>query len=251
MTDDAFLVSIMTANNETGSLQPIADLARIAHRRGVLFHTDAVQAVGKIPLDVETLGVDFLTLSGHKFHGPKGVGALYVRKGIELEPLVHGGEQEGGLRAGTENTVGIAGVGKAAELAEERLPDMNQRVRILRDCLWEGVRRLLPEAKLNGHPEYRLPNTLNVSLPGIRGEAMVLALDQKGVFLSSGSACRAGSPKPSHALLNMGLSEEEAHCALRISLGVGNTETQIDQTLERMGEVIRESMTTVRFVPCR
>ena len=251
MTDDTFLVSIMTANNETGSLQPITDLARIAHHRGVLFHTDAVQAVGKVPLDVETLGVDFLTLSGHKFHGPKGVGALYVRKGVELEPLVHGGEQEGGLRAGTENTVGIAGVGKAAELAERRLAEMNQRVRILRDRLWEGIRRLLPEAKLNGHPEYRLPNTLNVSLPGIRGEAMVLALDQKGVFLSSGSACRAGSPKPSHALLNMGLSEEEAHCALRISLGVGNTESQIDQTLERMEEVIHQSTTTVRFMPCR
>ncbi len=251
LTEDTFLVTIMTANNETGSLQPIAELAGIAHRRGVLFHTDAVQAAGKIPLDVETLGVDFLTLSGHKFHGPKGVGVLYVRKGIELEPLLHGGDQEGGLRAGTENTVGIAGVGKAAELAEERFPDMDHRIRILRDRLHEGIRRLIPEAKLNGDPEYRLPNTLNVSLPGIRGEAMVLALDRKGVFISSGSACRAGSPKPSHALLNMGLSEEEAHCALRISLGAGNTETQIDQTIERMEEVIRESMTTVRFVPCR
>jgi cysteine desulfurase NifS len=251
MTDHTFLVSIMAANNETGSLQPIMDLVRVAHQRGVLFHTDAVQAVGKIPVDVEALGVDFLTLSGHKFHGPKGVGALYLRKGIELEPLVHGGGQEGGLRAGTENTVGIAGVGKAAELAGERLTDMNQRVRVLRDRLWEGIRRLLPGAKLNGHPEDRLPNTLNVSLPGIRGEAMVLALDQKGVFLSSGSACRAGSPKPSHALLTMGLSEEEAHCALRISLGTGNTEAQIEKTLERMEEVIRESIMTVRFVPCR
>ncbi len=251
ITDRTFLVSIMTANNETGSLQPITDLVRIAHQRGVLFHTDAVQAVGKIPLDTEALGIDFLTLSGHKFHGPKGVGALYIRKGIDLEPLIHGGEQEGGLRAGTENTVGIAGVGKAAELAEERLPDMNRRVCALRDRLWEGIRRLLPAAKLNGHPEHRLPNTLNVSLPGIRGEAMVLALDQKGVYLSSGSACRAGSPKPSHALLNMGLSEEEAHCALRISLGIGNTEDQIDQTLKQMEEVVRESMMTVRFVPCR
>jgi len=251
ITDHTFLVSIMTANNETGSLQPIADLVRVAHRRGVLFHTDAVQAVGKIPADVEALGIDFLTLSGHKFHGPKGVGALYIRKGIELVPLVEGGGQEGGLRAGTENTVGIAGVGKAAELAGERLADMNQRVRVLRDRLWEGIRRLFPAAKLNGHPEARLPNTLNVSLPGIRGEAMVLALDQKGVLLSSGSACRAGSPKPSHALLNMGLSEEEAHCALRLSLGTANTEAQIDKTLERMEEVIRESIMTVRFVPCR
>ena len=251
ITDRTFLVSIMAANNETGSLQPIPDLARIAHKCGVFFHTDAVQAVGKIPVDVEALGVDFLTLSGHKFYGPKGVGALYTRKGIELEPLVHGGEQEGGMRAGTENTVGIAGVGKAAELAGERLPDMNRRVQSLRDRIWEGIRSLAPNAKLNGHPEFRLPNTLNVSLPGIRGESMVLALDQKGVSLSSGSACRAGSPKPSHALLNMGLSEEEAHCALRISLGINNTEEQIDRTLKQMGEVIRESMTTVRFVPCR
>ena len=251
ITDSTFLVSIMAANNETGSLQPIVQLAGIARRRGVLFHTDAVQAVGKIPVNVEEMGVDFLTLAGHKFYGPKGVGALYVRKGIELEPLIHGGEQEGGLRAGTENTVGIAGLGKAAEIAGERLGEMGQRVRGLRDRLWMGIRTLVPAARLNGHPEYRLPNTLNVSLPGIRGESMVLALDQKGVSLSSGSACRAGSPRPSHALLNMGLSEEEAHCALRFSLGIKNTEEEIDRTLKKMEEVIRESMTTVRFVPCR
>ncbi len=251
ITQETLLVSIMAANNETGSLQPIRDLARISRERGVLFHTDAVQAVGKISVDTETLGIDFLTLSGHKFYGPKGVGALYIRKGVELEPLIHGGEQEGGMRAGTENTVGIAGVGKAAGLAEERLPEMNRRVRALRDRLWEGIQHLLPTAKLNGHPEYRLPNTLNVSLPGIRGESMVLALDQKGVSLSSGSACRAGSPKPSHALLNMGLSEEEAHCALRISLGMNNTQEQIDRTLKHMDQVIRESLTNIRFVPCR
>ncbi len=251
ITDSTFLVSVMAANNETGSIQPIAQLAAIARRRGVFFHTDAVQAVGKIPLNVEELGIDFLTLSGHKFYGPKGVGALYLRRGIHLEPLIHGGEQEGGLRAGTENTVGIAGVGKAAEIAGERLGEMDRRVRPLRERLWEGIRRLVPSARLNGHPDYRLPNTLNVSLPGIRGESMVLALDQKGVSLSSGSACRAGSPRPSHALLNMGLSEEEAHCALRFSLGIRNTEEEMDRTLRNMEEVIRESMNTVRFVPCR
>jgi cysteine desulfurase NifS len=219
ITESTFLVSIMMANNETGSIQAIGRLASIARGQGTLFHTDGVQAVGKIPIDVQALGVDFLSMSGHKLHGPKGVGALYVRKGIELEPLIHGGEQEGGKRSGTENTVGIIGFGKAAELAEIHLKEMNDRVRRLRDRLWEGISRLVPDSKLNGHPELKLPNTLNVSLPGIRGESVVLALDQKGISLSSGSACRSGSPKPSHALLAMGLSEEQAHCALRFSLG--------------------------------
>lgn len=250
LKEDACLVSIMTANNETGSIQPIAELAAIARRRGVLFHTDAVQAVGKIPMDVEELGVDFLTLSGHKFHGPKGVGALYIRRGIDIDPLIHGGKQEGGLRAGTENTIGIVGLGKAAELAESRLGQM-RTVQALRDRLWEGIHRIVPQARINGHPEHRLPNTLNVCLPGIRGESLVLALDSKGVCLSSGSACRSGSPKPSHALLAMGLSEADAHCCLRFSLGFGNTEEEIDRTIDCIGEVIRESMTTVRFVPCR
>jgi cysteine desulfurase NifS len=251
ITERTFLVSIMMANNETGSIQLIGRLASIARERGILFHTDGVQAVGKIPIDVQALGVDFLSMSGHKLHGPKGVGALYIRKGIELESLIHGGEQEGGMRSGTENTVGIIGFGKAAELAEVHLKEMNDRVRRLRDRLWEGISRLVPGAKLNGHPELKLPNTLNVSLPDIRGESVVLALDQKGVSLSSGSACRSGSPKPSHALLAMGLSEEQAHCALRFSLGIRNTQEQIDRTLELIDEVIRESMITVRFTPCR
>jgi len=251
ITERTFLVSIMMANNETGSIQPIGELARIARDRGVLFHSDGVQAVGKIPIDIEEIGVDFLTMSGHKFHGPKGVGGLYIRKGIEIEPLIHGGKQEMGVRSGTENTVGIIGFGKAAELAEVRLKEMNDRVRKLRDRLWEGISRLVPDVKLNGHPEHKLPNTLNCSLPGIRGESVVLAMDQKGVSLSSGSACRSGSPKPSHALLAMGLSEEQAHCALRFSLSIGNTEEQIDRTLELIAEVIRESMSTVRFMPCR
>ncbi|MCB2226108.1 MAG: aminotransferase class V-fold PLP-dependent enzyme [Desulfarculaceae bacterium] len=245
------LVSIMLANNETGGLQPIAELAALAHGAGALFHTDAVQAVGKIPLNVGELGVDFLSLSGHKLHGPKGVGALYARQGLELAPLVHGGGQEGGRRAGTENTASVVGLGAAAELAARSLGKMGGQVAALRDRLWSGIRELVPDARLNGPREGRLPNTLSVSLPGIRGESLVLALDQKGVALSSGSACRAGSPEPSHALLAMGLSDEEAHCALRFSLGRENTADEIERTLQLMRQVIAESENLVRFVPCR
>jgi len=244
------LTSIMMANNETGSIQPVAELASLARSRGVLFHTDAVQAVGKIPVDVLDLGVDLLTLSGHKIHGPKGVGALYVRQGVALDPLVHGGKQESGLRAGTENVAGIAGLGKAAELAVRRLPLMSG-IRKLRDRLETGIKDLVPGAGLNGSPGHRLPNTLNMSLPGMRGESVVLAMDQKGVALSSGSACRAGSPEPSHALLAMGLSEADAHCALRFSLGAGNTEAEIDLTLAIMKQMIQEAFGSIRFVPCR
>ena len=245
------LVSIMLANNETGSIQPITELAALAHAQGALFHTDGVQAVGKIPVDVEALGVDFFSLSGHKFHGPKGIGALYVSKGLFLEPLIHGGGQEGGRRAGTENTPGIIGVGAAAALAEKRLSLMATLVKGLRDELWEGIARIFPEARLNGHPMERLPNTLNVSLPGIRGESLVLSLDQQGIAFSSGSACRSGSPKPSHALLAMGLTEDQAHCAIRLSLGVDNTSEHITRTLTAMGKVVHDSLASVRFVPCR
>ena len=244
------LVSVMAANNETGAIQPVAEFARIAHAHGALFHTDAVQAVGKVPVDVREWDVDLLSLSGHKIHGPKGAGALYVRQGVPLDPLVHGGKQEHGLRAGTENVPAIAGLGKAAELAIQRLPEMG-RIRILRDRLEQGIRRIVPLAKRNGPPDMRLPNTLNVTLPGMRGESVVLALDQRGVALSSGSACRAGAPEPSHALLAMGLSSEEAHCALRFSLGVGNTEEEIDRTLSLIKDMIEDAAAGVRFVPCR
>src|SRR5271157_1208134 len=247
---ETILVSIMAANNETGAMQPTGELAMVAHSRGVLFHTDAVQAVGKIPLDVRELGVDLLTLSAHKLHGPKGVGALYVRQGVTLDPLVHGGKQEHELRAGTENVPGIAGLGKAAELAVQRLPRMAD-VQALRDRLERGIREIVPGAKLNGPRENRLPNTLNVTLPDLRGESVVLAMDQKGVALSSGSACRAGSPDPSHALLAMGLSETDAHCALRFSLGIGNTEGEIDRTVQLLGELMRDVSSGIRFVSCR
>lgn len=244
------LVSIMAANNETGSVQPVAELARVARDKGVLFHTDAVQAVGKVPVDVQAWGVDLLTLSGHKLHGPKGVGAVYIRKGVEMEPLVHGGKQEGGLRGGTENTPGIIGLGRAAQLALRRLAG-NENTRRLRDLLQEGILRIVPGARLNGHPENRLPNTLNVTLPGIRGESMVLALDAKGVYFSSGSACKSGSPRPSHVLIAMGLSEEDAHCSLRFSLGFDNTEEQIEKALRLIAEAIDTRADNVRFVSCR
>jgi len=250
ITDRTCLVTLMSANNETGTLQPVAELASIARERSVLFHTDAVQAAGKVPVDVEELGADLLSISGHKLHGPKGVGALYVRKGIKLEPVVSGGGQEWGLRAGTENLIGIVGFGKAADLAVQNLQEMD-RVRRLRDRLEKGILKIIPGARVNSHPGERLPNTLNVTLPGLRGESVVLALDQKGVALSSGSACRSGSPKPSHALLAMGLSEEDAHCALRFSLGRENNTDEIDRTLSILEDVTGNAKGTLRFVPCR
>ncbi len=247
---DTLLVSIMAANNETGAIQPLQDLAAITHAHNGLFHTDAVQAIGKIPLDAEEIDADLLSLSGHKFHAPKGIGALYVRKGITIESLVHGGKQEQGLRAGTENVVGIAGIGKAAELAMQNLGEM-KRVARLRDRLEEELRGFVPGAKRNGPGAMRLPNTLNITLPGIRGESLVLALDQHGISCSSGSACRSGSPEPSHALIAMGLSAEEAHCALRLSLGYENTEEEIDRVIAAAGEVINSRQATIRFVSCR
>jgi cysteine desulfurase NifS len=243
------LVSIMTANNETGVIQPVAELSNICRRHGVPFHTDATQAAGKIPLDVEELGVDMLTLSSHKFYGPKGTGLLYVRKGIELVPLIHGGGQEGGLRAGTENTPGIVGMGKACELAARRLPEM-ERIRKLRDALEEGIRKIIPVARLNGHRTERLPNTLNMMLPGFRGESVVLAMDNRGVAFSSGSACRSGSPKPSHTLTAMGLSEEEAHCSIRLSLGIRTTEEEISRVLKEFDYVLKQPGETEKFRQC-
>ncbi len=240
----------MLANNEVGTIQPIQELCQIAHQHGALFHTDAVQAVGKIPVDVEDLGVDLLTLSGHKFHAPKGIGALYVRKGVQLEPLILGGKQENSLRAGTHNLPGIVGLGKAAELIAMALPDMKS-VQTLRDKLEQGIRELIPEARLNGHPDRRLPNTLNLTLPGLRGESLVISLDQHGISLSSGSACKSGSPEPTHVLIAMGRSEEDAHCAVRFSLSHYTTAADIELTLAAIKQVLEEMETTVRFLPCK
>jgi cysteine desulfurase NifS len=249
ITDETILVSIMMANNETGTILPIKELCAIAHEKDVLFHTDAVQAIGKISVDVQELNVDMLSISGHKFHAPKGIGALYVRKGIELEPLIHGGQQEGGLRAGTENVPAIVGLGKAAELAMYTLQDY-ERVRVLRDKLEEGVRQLVPDARLNGHPKNRLQNTLNLTLPGLRGESIVIALDQHGIALSSGSACKSGSPEPTHVLTAMGRAEQDAHCSVRLSLSRYTTEEDINETVSVLAQVLEEK-NIVRLIPCK
>lgn len=250
LNDKTCLVTIMLANNETGVIQPIPELSGIAHEKGVLFHTDAVQAVGKIPVDVDDLNVDILTLSGHKIQGPKGVGVLYTREGVELEPLITGGHQERGLRAGTENVIGIAGMGKAAEIAVNHLSDRD-RIKSMRDRLEQGIIEIISDAIVNGHPEKRLPNTLNVTIPNMRGESLVIALDERGVAVSSGSACTAGEPEPSHTLLAMGRSEKEAHCSLRFSLGETNTTEEIEETLQILNEIVNEQEAIVRFVSCR
>ncbi len=250
LTDNTILVSIIMANNEVGTIQPIKELAALTHALGAPFHTDAVQAVGKLSLDVIDLDVDLLSLSGHKFHGPKGVGALYVRKGIELEPLIHGGRQEQGLRAGTENVPAIVGLGAAAELCRREIGRDGQ-LASLRDRLEQGIRDLIPGATLNGHPQRRLPNTLNMTLPNLRGESLVVALDQHGISLSSGSACKSGSPEPTHVLLAMGRSTAEAHCSVRFTLSRETSAEDVATTLATLATVLEELETTVRFLPCK
>jgi cysteine desulfurase NifS len=249
IADDTILVSIMMANNEVGTILPIRELADIAHRRGVIFHTDAVQAVGKVKVDIDELKVDMLSLSAHKFHGPKGIGGLYVKKGTALEPIIHGGKQESGLRAGTENVPAIVGLGRAAEMAMFALPDL-ERVKVLRDRLEAGIRRLLPDMKLNGHPSNRLPNTLNLTLQRLRGESIVIALDWHGIALSSGSACKSGSPEPTHVLIAMGRTAQEAHCSVRFSLSRYNTKDDIERTVSALEQVLK-AKDIVRLVPCK
>ncbi len=250
LSAETIVVSVMLANNEVGTIQPVKKLCRIAHDRGVLFHTDAVQAAGKITIDAEDLGVDLLTLSGHKFHAPKGVGILYAGKGIQLEPLIHGGKQEQGLRAGTENVPGIVGMGKAAELALTMVKNSEQ-ITQMRDLLEKGIKNLVPNAVVNGHTLQRLPNTLNMTFPGIRGESIVVAMDQHGIALSSGSACKSGSPDPTHVLLAMGKTAAEAHCSVRFSLSDKTTSQDIKYTLKALEKVLEEMKSTIRFLPCK
>jgi cysteine desulfurase NifS len=249
MKAQTILVSMMMANNEVGTVLPIKELCAIAHEKGALFHTDAVQALGKIKVDVGELDVDMLSLSAHKLHGPKGIGALYIKKGLKVEPVVHGGGQEGGLRAGTESVPAIAGLGRAAELAMYALPEA-EHIKEMRDRLEDGIRNLVPNAKLNGHSDKRLPNTLNLTLPGLRGESVVIAMDRYGIALSSGSACKSGSPEPTHVLIAMGKSVEEAHCSVRFSLSRYTTDDDIEQTLRALKEVLKDKE-IVRLVPCK
>ena len=238
ISDTALLVSVMTANNETGTIQPVAELCRIAHAHGALFHTDAVQAVGAIPLDVEALHADMLSLSAHKFHGPKGIGALYIRKGVKIDPLIHGGAQERGHRAGTENLPGIVGLGKAIELAEEGLAENAARMTFLRNRLISGLTAAIPDMRINGTMDKRLPNNVNVSFAGIEGEAVLLRLDLEGIAASSGSACTAGSLDPSHVLTAIGLTRDEAKGSLRLTLGTDTTQADIDEVVAKLPRIV-------------
>ncbi|MFC1518043.1 cysteine desulfurase NifS [Candidatus Margulisiibacteriota bacterium] len=239
ITTHTILISIMTANNEIGTIQPIKELAAIAKKKKILFHTDAVQAVGKIPIKVDDLGVDLLSLSGHKFHAPKGVGVLYVRKGTKLETQLHGGHQENRIRSGTYNVLGVAAMGKALELAEKEMPKEMKRLKALKDRLHKGIIDKVPEIKLNGHLEKCLPNTLDISFRYIEGEGLMLRLDAEGVALSTGSACSSGSLEPSHVLIAIGLSHEIAHGSLRFSMGRETTEEDIDYTIEKVAAVVQ------------
>lgn len=237
ITDKTILVSVMFANNEVGTIMPIPEIAKVCREKGVLFHTDAVQAVGHIPINVHEMGIDMLSLSAHKFHGPKGVGALYVRKGMRLPSFIIGGEQEKGRRAGTENVAGIVGLARALELAVDAMPETAARMSVLRDKLIRGILETIPEVKLNGHPEKRLPNNANVSIRFIEGESILLMLDMNGIAASSGSACTSGSLDPSHVLLAMGLTHEVAHGSIRMTLDAQTTEEDIDYVLHTLPEV--------------
>lgn len=227
---DTALVSIMMANNEVGTLQPVAELAALCRERGVLFHTDAVQAVGAVPVHVRELGVDLLSLSAHKFYGPKGAGALYVRKGVRLQPLIHGGGQERTRRAGTENIPGIVGLAAALRLAQAEMTERTAHIRSLRRRLEEGLLRL-PGTRLNGHPERRLPGHVNVSFAGVESEPLLVNLDLAGIAASGGSACTSGSLEPSHVLKAMGVPGEWIRGSVRFSLGRENTEADVDRVL--------------------
>ena len=237
ITDKTILESVMFANNEVGTIMPIPEIAAVCHEKGVLFHTDAVQSAGHIPIDVKAMGIDMLSISGHKFHGPKGVGVLYERKGIRLPSYIIGGEQEKGRRAGTENVAGIVGLGEALELAVTNMSETSARMTRMRDRLIEGIEATIPEVKLNGHRTKRLPNNVNFSIKYIEGESILLMLDMAGIAASSGSACTSGSLDPSHVLLALGLTHEVAHGSVRMTLGDDTTDEDIDYVLETLPKV--------------
>ena len=232
ITPETILISVMFANNEVGTIMPIAEIGKVCKEKGVFFHTDAVQAVGHVPIDVKAMNIDMLSLSAHKFHGPKGVGALYVRRGIRLPSHIMGGAQERGRRAGTENTAGIVGLGAAIELACSNMEENARRMTALRNRLMEGIEREIPYVKLNGHRTERLPNNVNYSIKFIEGESILLMLDMNGIAASSGSACTSGSLDPSHVLLALGLPHEIAHGSVRLTLGDDTTEEDVDYVIE-------------------
>lgn len=237
---DTILVSVMYANNETGVIQPVRDISKITKARKIIFHTDAVQVGGKLPIDVEELGVDLLTLSAHKFYGPKGVGCLYIRKGVKLEPLIHGGKQEMDLRGGTENVAGIIGMVTALELAMKSWQKEADRERKLRDDLQSKLLQVIPECFVNGDHADRLPNTLNIIAKYVEGESMLLSLGSKGIYASSGSACTSGSLDPSHVLLAMGVPHEFAHGSIRFSFGKWNTQDDVDRVVSALPPIVKQ-----------
>lgn len=238
ITDKTILITIMHANNEIGTIQPIAEIGKIARENKIYFHTDAVQTVGKIPVNVEEMNVDMLSLSAHKVYGPKGIGALYIRKGVRVEPILHGGGHEKGLRPGTENVSGIVGLGKACELAEKNLRDDAKYITNLRDKLIDGILDSVEQSYLDGHRTQRLPNNVNLRFTGIEGESLVLHLDSKGIAASTGSACSSKSLEPSHVLIALGLEHVEAHGSLRLTLGKENTEEEVDYVITAVKEVV-------------
>lgn len=238
LNDRTILVSIMHANNEIGTVQPVGEIGRIARARGVCFHTDAVQSAGKLPVDVDAMGADLLSLSGHKIYGPKGVGAIYIRKGVEIEPTAHGGHHENDVRSGTENTVGIVGLGKAAELAAEERESEYRHLSAMRDALETRIRVEIEGARVNGHPERRLPGTLNVSFPGAEGESLIMSLDLAGIAVSTGSACTSGAIEPSHVLLALGRDPRTALGSVRFSFGRDNTMGDVDCVMDRLPGIV-------------
>lgn len=237
MREDTILISVMHSNNEVGTVQPLEEIRALAHERGILVHTDAVQSIGKVPLDVRRLGVDLLSLAGHKFHAPKGVGALWIRGGVKWAPFQTGGSHERRRRAGTENVAGLVGLGMAATLARERLPEMAGRVAALRDRLESGIRKRVAGVRINGDPAHRLPTVANLSFEGIEGEAAVIALDLAGLAVSTGSACSSGALEPSHVLTAMGLRQEVVQGSLRFSLCYHNSADEIDCAVDLVAEV--------------
>ena len=239
ITDKTILVSVMFANNEIGAIQPIVEIGKICKENNVYFHTDAVQAIGHIEIDVKEMNIDALSMAGHKFYGPKGIGAMYLRKGIKIENLIHGGGQEKGKRASTENVPGIVGIGKAIELATKDIEAEANKLKVLRDKLLNGLVEKVPHVKVNGPiGENRMPGNVNVSFIGIEGETLLLDLNDEGIFASTGSACASGSLDPSHVLLSIGLSHGVAHGSLRLSLGSGTTEEQVDYALEVIPRIV-------------
>lgn len=236
--EDTILISVMTANNEIGTIQPIAEIGKIAHEKGILFHTDAVQAYGHIPINVDEMNIDLLSASGHKFNGPKGVGIMYIRKGVKIRSFIHGGSQERGRRAGTYNVPGIAGLGTAAKLAMENMAKRAEKEKELRDYFIDRISAEIPYTVLNGHREDRLPNNINFCFRFVEGESVFIMLDQAGICASSGSACTSGAIDPSHVLRAIGLSDEMAHESLRLTLSYENTKEEIDTVVGELKRIV-------------